>query len=1240
MRAYLLVTLLIFATCAVAQSSGNATCADAYPVLVSTGATPDTWIQSDLEHQAAAISPVVCTGSGYRDAWYSFVAAGSSHTIVHDGSGPSPFQIEAFSGSCGALTSLGCSDAAVTGWALPLTGLTPGSIYRFRVYTINTTIPDLFVGVGVIAGLPNDNCANATVLIPADGASIYALGELAFTVGATQSQAGCVVAAASDDDVWFRFTATASKHTVLLTTQDAVVVEAFSGACGSLTSLWCEDAWVASGDLTGLTVGQEVYLRVYSLSTTPGAYASFRISIAGPPANDESANAVLIEVNDGQSIGSTTPFNLTGATATVVGQYPTLRDVWFQFIAPSSAIVFEKTGTFTLSIYDAGGNGLATATTTNPLEATGLTPGLTYLLKAGYSSPMSGGFWSHGITVNDECADAVQLTVQSGTGPLDFTYASTFGATQSATACLGGTNDDVWFHFTATATDVLLRVNPIAVRHELYTGSCGALVSVSCGGVTFGQLRWAGLTVGTDYIFRLWTSSTTQEELLRVALSNVPSNDECAAAIPLIPSTLADYDPDQRTSLEFASQTMPKCMGTPNIANDLWYSFTPTTTSTGLVLQGPVGSMHMQLFSGTCGALVSELCTDEHQANFTDLTPGSTYHARVYTNTGNGSFNHQFYAPPVNDEISGAIQLTPNGSSYAHPLQPFVNYGASMSFPQVTCTGTPANDTWFWFVATGSQHTVGVDVGSLLYAEDAPTMRVETFLGYSTNPDSLLAHELACGSNTANVIGLTAGDTVYVRLFTDALPHHIRTFHPWVSDGGDPDNESGATVIPFYDAYSLSFVTDGATQSLPANACVTLGDNADDDIWFKFVHDGDPATLTCHFLDNNVVTELFSGPVGNLSSMACGSALLVLPATLVQGQTYHLRVYSRNANPLTGKLGLFHTPHPMASECAEVDCLGPNLVLNPSLEQGGLCSPGVTTTDTYPPPGYPVMPNWVSALMSADGFASCADYNDAEHVPFFNTDPQAWDARPRNGGGFGGLYAWFGSGDYHEALCGTLSAPLVLGLPYLIAFNVKLREGFTGCDALGAILSTEPMGYYGYPVHSATHIAWEQGPVVERNGWLTVCGQIIADQPYAYITIGVFKPKEELMLEDPTDQGNQYYFLDDVTVAEVIDVNCLSMDLEELDPEAPSAAGVDGLRVYPNPANDRLNISIEEGIIGDEAVIELFDATGKSVHARMVPSLTNNVMLALPAELREGLYLLMLRTEGREPRSARVVVRL
>ena len=1240
MRTALLLPCFAMASTLFAQSSGNDTCEEAYPVPVMQGAVPDPWVHCDLGHESSAVALPTCEGTGLYDGWFSFVATTSSHTIVHSWFTGPGFRIEAFSGTCGSLVSLGCSDAQPAKWALKLTGLVPGTTYLFRLYA--TGMPYRFTDVGVLTGLSNDECASATELIPSQGASAFTPGEQFLTVGATQSLPGCAVAVASDDDVWFRFTAVSTKHIVILRSQNEVVVQAYSGACGALTSLWCEDAWTYDYEMAGLTIGQSVYLRVYSLSTVPQDFVEFRIAIGAPPANDECANATPISVNTEVAPGPVFAVNLTSATASVVNDFPSTRDVWYQFTAPSDAVVFNKQGAVALSLYDAGCmDGIINGPGSSDLTVTGLVAGTSYRLKASGNPNPETAFSTHGITTNDECADALPLTVQSPSDPVNFTYAATHGATGAPSPCAAAVDDDVWFTFTASSARMMLYASPTSLSYELYAGTCGGLVYEECDGISGQEALLDSLVVGGNYALRLWTNLNSVGELLRVRLVTVATNDECVGALPLVPVALADYSPEARTQFKFASSSLPQC-GSAMASRDLWYSFTAIGTTAALVVQEVYVpfTLSMELFSGTCGALNSIVCTTDPQYNFTGLTPGGTYYLRLYTSAGvtPSQFTHQFYQPPANDEPAGAVQLMPNGNAFAHPMRPFANYGASMSFPQVACTGTPNADTWFWFVATAAQHTVGVDVGSRQYDETMATFRIETFFGFSTFPDTLLANELACGTSTngINVTGLAVGDTVMVRLFPSATgPEYIRTFHPWVGDGSDPDDAIGATPIPFYDAYSVAFDTDGATQSLPPNNCVYFGESADDDIWFSFVHDGQPASITCHFLDNNIVTELFSGPVGSLVPIACGNAMLVLPSGLVDGQTYYFRLYSRNTSDLTGMVGLFHTPHPMATACADVDCLGPNLVVNPSIEQGGLCAPEVP--DGNSPYDYEITPGWHTAIWTADSYASCADYNDSEHLPYLPGLPSealASDTRPRNGTGVARILASTGNAGYHEAIGNELSAPLVPGTPYLLAFNVKLQGDQSGLDGLGIHMSMDRISYFSSPVYLPAQVEWQGAPINVTDDWVTICGQIIADQPYRYINISAWKPESEMIGGTATVA----YFIDDVTVAEVIDALCVTVDMEEVDPATSSAVAGDGLRVFPNPANDRLNISIEDVMIGEEAVIELFDVTGKQVHARVVSSLASNLVLDLPAELREGSYLVMVRVEGQEPKSARVIL--
>lgn len=82
----------------------------------------------------------------------------------------------------------------------------------------------------------------------------------------------------------------------------------------------------------------------------------------------------------------------------------------------------------------------------------------------------------------------------------------------------------------------------------------------------------------------------------------------------------------------------------------------------------------------------------------------------------------------------------------------------------------------------------------------------------------------------------------------------------------------------------------------------------------------------------------------------------------------------------------------------------------------------------------------------------------------------------------------------------------------------------------------------------------------------------------------------------------------------------------------------DALKVFPVPANDRVSIATDATMLGQRAVIELFDATGRRLHTEQVSALGALQSVDLSAELKEGLYLLMVRMEGQSPKSASVVV--
>lgn len=118
---------------------------------------------------------------------------------------------------------------------------------------------------------------------------------------------------------------------------------------------------------------------------------------------------------------------------------------------------------------------------------------------------------------NDDCDDATSLTPGTWCNPIT----GNLGSTESipAITCNGFTgnaNDDVWFSFVATATDMTIAVDgdggDINVSYdavvELLEGSCSGPVSIACADGSLGGelevIEATGLTIGNTYYVRVY----------------------------------------------------------------------------------------------------------------------------------------------------------------------------------------------------------------------------------------------------------------------------------------------------------------------------------------------------------------------------------------------------------------------------------------------------------------------------------------------------------------------------------------------------------------------------------------------------------------------------------------------------------------------------------------------------------------------------------------------------------------
>jgi Secretion system C-terminal sorting domain len=1251
MRRSLLLLLASFPVVALAQSPDNYTCERAFEIPVSsTNLASFVYVNGNVFPSLPPVPATTCSGTlNRRTGWYKFMAVATTHWVRTEGPETDARILEVLGGTCGSLTSLQCFDGLFTLQGQPyqaLSGLTIGSVYFIRAMNSSLGCDEYVnctMGLAVVSAAPNNECASATQVTSLPAAPVARpMTEMA-TIGATASLPACAGPAAdSDDDVWYRFTATAATQHFVYDLLYGVepTIQWYSGTCGALTSLGCN-----ASKVTGLTPGQEYHIRLHS----EGTDHTLRLlgDVCESASNDECSGAIPIVValtgEEPEAVAITTR---TGTSSTVPCDVQA-SDVWYSFVAPTAGITITSTNNEAAAIYSGACGSLVClddGALNSPWNVTGLTPGTSYFLKLGEDITLR----ESTIRVmaqpsNDECSDAIGLNVlpyHSGQG---FVHGHTGGAATGVPACTNAQPRDVWYAFTATAAQHFINLERTltgsTMECQVLSGSCGSLTSIICEESGAFPLKVTGLTPGTDYFVRVYSNSNNTTAF-RIGITEGLVHDDCSGAVPLPVLSPEAVGAHPKTYIARASASN---LGTcAPLVKDLWYTFTATDDEAVFVAayQQYGTTEYVELFSGTCGSLTSVACTNNWRAAFTGLTIGTTYYVRYASNL-EMEFVPHIAAVPANDGITGAL-VAPFGSSSTGPLHNGSSYGATLSYPQFCTQANPDDDTWYRFTATATAHTVRAVQRNTLFAEPAVfgnQMYVEVYDTLSTIADTLEAHMISCGIAPRSLTGLQIGHDYWYRVYTPGIaPAELCLFGTWVQDQ-DNDEADGAVALVYSDAYSHYFTTSGATQSLPGADCST-DDTADDDIWFRFTATNQPARIVVGHGTADLALEIFSGTPGNLTSMACSDNILVLPA-LTSGQEYYVRLYSwLNSTPVEGRIGLFATPSLTANDCVDEACLGPVLLANPSIEQGAYCQGGVPNILDVAGLGTPLAPGWPRLHGgSSDGYSSCMPHNMRGEAPAQITVVTLNRNLPRSGKGMAGALALETEG-YREYIQAPLSEPLIPGEPYLVSFNAVLSEGSpVKVNGLGALLTVGPMieGSYG-PFDAEPQVVTYD--MVEKGAWTNICGIVVPDAAYDNITIGSFFPDRASYTHEGTisNFSSSYHFYDDVVVARVTDPGCIT-SIGDVPPLEESTSERDALRVYPNPANALLNIVADASLFGQRAVIEVFDATGSRVHAEQVNYFAALQPLDLSRVCKDGLYLVMVHAEGQAPKAARVVVK-
>ncbi|MDR6967503.1 hypothetical protein J2X31_001514 [Flavobacterium arsenatis] len=735
----------------------------------------------------------------------------------------------------------------------------------------------------------------------------------------------------ANDDVWFFFIATNEMHKVSLeNVQGSVVMELMSGTCSNLNVI----AFTSSPTMLvvgNLEVGTPYYVRVYSSSDEPQE-TTFDICVGtppGPPSNDDCANAIPLTVNTDYLCGTVTGGTIHSATDSGIeadfGQAD--DDVWFSFTALASThkiqvnnIVASTWQGMDLAIEvfaaECTGN-LVVSSDPETFIVSNLVPETVYYVRV-YS------FYDYIVDTtfdicigtpppppaNDECSGAVALTVSQAV----FCSSPTSGTLQSATDSgvewqEGNADDDVWYSFVALSTSHLIFLqniqgNDTDLAFEVLGGICGEQNSVQGFYANNGIVD--ELEIGNTYYVRVYTyyDNPNPNTIFSICISTPgppPVNDQCDAAIEL--TVNEDYNCQSITSgtITFATDSDIET-NTGNPDDDVWYRFTALSDTQKVSLLNIVGTTSdfvIEIFDSECGGEII-VSSDPQTFVVDELFVGSEYFLRVFTYSSEFHFANfdicigTMPQSQPNDECEDAIPLTVNTNGLCEVTTTSSLAAATYSGIESE-QGSPDDDVWFSFVATGTSHKL-----LITEQDDFETLSIEVFDGTCgefiliSNPESPFVDDLEIGT------------TYYVRVFSFSQEPVNTTFGICLTQRQvAPVNDEceGAVTLTVDADYCNGVLNNGTNlgstgSDWDSSICMNDPQN---DVWFSFTVPANVASvnISTNFTGasiSNTIIALYNGACGNLTEMECNdndgnSAMSTIEGAEVNvGETYYVRV--------------------------------------------------------------------------------------------------------------------------------------------------------------------------------------------------------------------------------------------------------------------------------------------------------------------------------------------------------------
>ena len=644
------------------------------------------------------------------DTWFKFIPTSSSAviSIKPDASKYDPV-IEIFKGSCSTSSPTPvCIDnnfpIGKFGSTL-LTGLSTSDYYYYRVYDKNDKKQDTMTFSTCVSNpIINDECLNAIELFSSiDCNPIVGDGSIA-----TKSLNDCISNSdASNDDVWFYFTATKKDQFISVTPDDSnydPVIEVFDGSCGTAMSpKICNDINFPKGkfgrlELRNLLIGKKYYYRVYDINSKNQDTMTFSTCVVESVSNDECSNPIELTAS---TECNETKGNTTYATSSQTGcTGNSIDDVWYKFKATTlneNIVITSENGFDPVIQVFKGGCGIPMPTpicedTKFEINKFGFLTIPTVINENYYfrvysknsvkKYPSTFKICISHAPDNDNCASA--KTVIPSTICNEVNSESTFATESLPGVCGGVANDDVWFKFTPTSSSHNLNISanenfdPVVQIFSNCSSTPTPFLNPtsSCNDTRFskgGKGSWllSGLNTSTTYYYRIFDKLNSSNEKLSISTCITPTptpplNDNPCSSTYIKPTQSTDFKSFTNEAASKTNSFLPtSCSQQPG--NDVWFkSIAPFSGQ--LTIETKNGSMTdaiMSIYKGNCKSMIEIICIDDVSSktmpsyDLKSLNQDDSIFIRIWEKTGtnNGFFGLSVKKGQEAPLVSGCANL-------------------------------------------------------------------------------------------------------------------------------------------------------------------------------------------------------------------------------------------------------------------------------------------------------------------------------------------------------------------------------------------------------------------------------------------------------------------------------------------------------------------------------------------------------------------------------------------------------